>query len=166
MAINFANQKLSKIECDKISSDNNNVTNLISSDPNVRSKGFMAEYFINCPVSVTLTTLQHNFDLMFIRLGLKVRQHKSSGIEVYVINGKRNVQNLVFRSILSPHETDLILINKCYRPNNLLPNVSQNLTEARSFASKNMKFCYNIKSVIIKITKSGSVPCLRYSLDN
>ena len=160
MAVNFSNEKLVKISCDKICDDNHDVQNLISSNDIDRRKGFLVEYYIRPPVTVKVEFLIHNFDLMYIELGLKVRQHQVRGVEVYTQTDSDCNQMIAKYFNITEK---LIIINNCYTPSRHLPKISFSESAKFYVAGRNIKYCNNIKYIFLKIfsTINSTVPCLR-----
>ena len=165
MAVNFCNEKFVKISCDKVCSDHHNVQNLISANETDRQKGFLVEYYIRPPVTIKIEFTKHNFDLMYIELGLQMRQHRSNGIEIYVITNTSQDSQLISKCF-NQNQNKLTIVNSCYRPNRHLPQIDSTFLESFSIAGRNIKHCSNINCILIKIlsTVNSTVPCLRYIL--
>lgn len=79
MHINFVDQALHpRIYCDKVSCDNYEVSNLISSN----SLGFLAESFIKPPATITIV-FPCNINIERIFINSKVGSQQSTGFEIY-----------------------------------------------------------------------------------
>ncbi|XP_061184293.1 RING finger protein 37-like [Saccostrea echinata] len=82
MLLNFCDSRLyPKISCDKVSVDGYDVKNLISGDLSNRQKGFLGEYFIKPPVTITLS-FPCNIEIKNIIINPCVSAQKSSGLEI------------------------------------------------------------------------------------
>ncbi|KAI2810711.1 RING finger protein 37 [Blomia tropicalis] len=162
MAINFTNEKLAKISCNQVCSDHHDVQNLISLNELQRNKGFQVEYFIRPPVTITIEFVKHNLDLFYIQLSLLLGQHRSRGIEVYATTATSQVPCLLAKCFQTPEI--FTIVNRIYRENAHLPSKGQLPNEIYSIAGRNMRYCTNIKSIILKIlsTEKSSVPCLKF----
>lgn len=163
MAVNFCNENLAKISCNQVCSDHHDVQNLISLNEHDRQKGFLVEYYIRPPIIIKVEFCKHNLDLMYLQLGLQLRQHQSRGIEVYASNDVTTDGQLIAKCY-NPNNKILSITNGFYRPNRRLPqpeNVS--FPDAFSISSKNAQYCNNMKCITIKIvsTVNSTVPCLR-----
>src|SRR5699024_5530802 len=155
---------LVKISCNQVSSDYHDVQNLISSNEIERQKGFLVEYYIRPPVTVKIEFTKHNFDLMYLELGLQVRQHKTKGIEVYTMSSSSQDSQLIAKCYNQSQNNRFVLVNNNYRPNRSLPQTNSTFSDAFSVAGRNMKYCNNVNCILIKIlaTENSTVPCLRY----
>ncbi|XP_014256538.1 RING finger protein 37 [Cimex lectularius] len=83
MLINFSNEGLTtEIACDRICSDDYDVTNLISLKASERSRGFLAGHFIKPPVLIRLKFIC-DVNIESVIINSRVGQQKSSGFEVF-----------------------------------------------------------------------------------
>lgn len=64
-----------------ISLEGYSVENLLSSDAELRRKGFLSEYFIRPPVSLTIR-FPFAFNIKYVVIGTKVNLQKSSGFQI------------------------------------------------------------------------------------
>lgn len=69
-----------------VSSDSHPVDNLVSPDPRLRQKGFLAAGFVRPPVSVTVR-LPCAFDIKYAVIGTRVGGQKSSGFQLFAGRG-------------------------------------------------------------------------------
>lgn len=162
MAVNFANDNLVKITCDQVSNDGHCIENLISNSSDVSRNGFLVEYFIRPPVTVIIDFIKYSVDLMYLELGLRLRVHKSNGIEIYT---KRCSSDYVLVGRYKDQTPDILtVVNGGYRMNNLLPSHDKIYSNAHYISRKNWRNCFDIKSIKIRIISSenSSVPCLGF----
>ena len=163
MAVNFCNENLVKVSCNQVSSDHHDVQNLISLNHQDRQKGFLVEYYIRPPIVIKFEFIKYNLDLMYLQLGLKLRQHQSRGIEIYASTDVTSDGQLIAKCY-NPNKEVLSIVNHLYRPHKYLPR-SENSTFPDSFsiAGRNAQYCNNIKCLTVKVlsTFNSSVPCLR-----
>ena len=136
------------------------VQNLISGDFDAKSKGFHVEYYIRPPVTLTVDFDKYPLDLMFLELGLKVRQNQSNAIEIFVNNSNNTCQQI---AKCFTRDDQISIVNNRYRPSTLLPVINKQFNNPYTISGKNIKFCFNVKSIKIKIisTLNSTVPCLR-----
>ncbi|KAL5020083.1 hypothetical protein ScPMuIL_002975 [Solemya velum] len=88
MVLDFCHWSLQpRISCDKISCDNYEIENLISSDPRKKLKGFIAEYFIKPPVSITVH-FPVNIEIQYIYVDPVVGRQKSSSVDIFACSKK------------------------------------------------------------------------------
>lgn len=88
MVLNFCHWSLQpRVSCDKISCDNYEIENLISRDPLKKMKGFLAEYFIKPPVSITVH-FPVNVQIHCILIDPVVGSQKSSAVEIFSCSKK------------------------------------------------------------------------------
>lgn len=161
MAVNFADKNLVKIACDQVSNDGHSIENLISNSSNVSRNGFLVEYYIRPPVTVIIDFIKYSFDLMYLELGLRLRVHKSNGIEVYT----RRYSDYVLVGRYRDQMPDILtIVNDGYRPNNLLPSHDKIYSNVHYVGGRNWRNCSNLKSIKIRIISSenSSVPCLGF----
>ena len=78
------------IYSDKVSVDGHEVTNLISADARQQTKGFLAEYFIRVPVSVTLQ-FPFNIEIDHIMIDGTVGAQTSSSFEIFTHSELRHL---------------------------------------------------------------------------
>jgi len=83
MLLNFCDPSLKPlIKCDKVSFDDHEVTNLVSSNPTLRQRGFISDHFIKPPVNITL---QFPCNIVIYRIVINpvVGQQKSCDMKVF-----------------------------------------------------------------------------------
>ncbi|KAK3756239.1 hypothetical protein RRG08_035301 [Elysia crispata] len=93
MLINFALDSIGTVvTSDKISTDNHECTNLVSSDWHKRRRGFIAEHFIKPPVNITFQ-FPCSIQIYQVFVTPFVGQQLSSNIEVYTASTSSRAKN-------------------------------------------------------------------------
>jgi len=110
-----------------ISREDYSVENLISSDAELRKRGFLCETFIRPPVSLTVS-LPFAFDIKYVVIGTRVGGQKSSGFQLSV-GRNDNIQKIC--SVITEKETIV------FHDNN---------TDLSNFGYDYDKSCFNISA--------------------
>jgi U-box domain-containing protein 5 len=110
-----------------ISRENYSVENLLSSDEELRKRGFLCETFIRPPISLTVC-FSFSFDIKYVVIGTRVGGQKSSGFQ---LSAGRN--NNVLRICSMITEKDTIVFH-------------DNNTDLSSFGNNYDKCCFNISA--------------------
>lgn len=122
-----------------ISREDYSVQNLISSDVELRNKGFLCETFIRPPVSMTIS-FPYDFDIKYIVIGTRVGGQKSSGFQLSV-GYNENLQKIC--SLITEKESIVF---------------HDNSSDLSSFGNNYDKCCFNISaSRLIRSVKKLSV---------
>ena len=105
MLINFCDGRLQpKISCDSVSRDEHPPENLVSADPGKRRRGFIAEYFIKPPVTLTIH-LPCNIEIFKLFIDPVVGMQKSCAFEVYTLSDKVNDINTLEKMLVTGKES-------------------------------------------------------------
>ncbi|XP_046912071.1 uncharacterized protein LOC124493062 [Dermatophagoides farinae] len=161
MAVNFSNDNLVKITCDQVSNDGHCIENLISNNPDISRNGFLVEYYIRPPVTIIIDFIKYSFDLLYLELGLRLRVHKSNGIEIYT---KRYSDYVLVGRYRDQIPDILTVVNEGYRLSKLLPSHDKIYSNVHYVSGNKWKNCCELKSIKIRIfsSENSSVPCLGF----
>jgi U-box domain-containing protein 5 len=190
MAWDFCSPHLRpRIYCDKVSVDDHEITNLISEDYFVKSKGFLAERFIKPPVQITVA-LPCNINIHKIVIDPIVSSQKSCGFEIMTRSDPLKDSWIVNDEIpmeKSPHTEGMfvsvgrctrdysgravfIFTNQSYRSkSSLSQNTSQDIdfsglnvvrSEIRHFRNISLG-CVSHVMIRVTRTQGGCIPCVK-----
>ncbi|XP_054766558.2 RING finger protein 37-like [Lytechinus pictus] len=190
MAINFCSLAFgTKVACSSVSSDGYEVENLLKAGKYGQMKGFLAEYFIKPPVTITFT-FPFKIDICSIIIDPNVGSQKSSGVEIFsatIPDGKESsgmqdeadrngrsesfvVSTNIGKGYCNSAAPRLIYFsNRRYRPLHKLPTKSPDYQEGigdvlvRDIRCSSPACVRNVNQIAIKITRvhGASVPALK-----
>ena len=103
-----------EIECDTSHQDDHSPKNLTSSNYELKKRGFLVDYFVRPPVSLTFK-FEHPIWISHICLETHVGQQKTKGIDIFVND---DVDNRIARSINSNLTNKQIIFQNFRYPGN------------------------------------------------
>lgn len=155
MLLNFCDPSLKPlIKSDKVSFDDHEVTNLISTDPSTRQRGFISDHFIKPPVNITVQ-FPCNIIIYHIVIDPVIGQQKSCDIKLFTAT-----QNITESWLYGKEQTSVksdSLLFSC------VGNVIQNeptvvCFENTLFRRKDLNIDINDRSFPCKTTLHGRKP--------
>jgi len=153
--IDFCYQILgTEIKCDTSYQDNHCPKNLSSSNYELKKRGFLVDYFVRPPVSLTFV-FENPIWVSNICLETQVGQQKTKGIQLFV-NG--DLDNCIARSFSNNPENKEIKFQNFAFPGNKI-DFDKDQNKVRLGQPKSLE---NVKSLTLKIvaTFQSSVICL------
>lgn len=134
-----------------VSLDNHSVSNLVSSDAELRKKGFLSEGFIRPPVSVTVC-FPFAFDIKYVIIGTRVGGQKSSGFQMFAGHGDnvRKICSLITDKdsiIFHNNSTDLSSFGNDYDKSCFFISASRNIRSAEKLTVRIFKTANSIPAI-------------------